>query len=167
MSHYEIERKFLIAMPDAALLRAQNGCAVWKIEQIYLTAQPGETRRIRRVTESGETRYFKTFKRRLTDLSAEEDEGPISQEEYETHRRAADPDRHPVLKTRYRIPYEGQTLEVDIYPFWSDRAILEIELESESQPVHIPDWLRILKEVTADHRYKNVSLAQSVPTDIL
>lgn len=163
--HCEIERKFLIDMPDPQFLRGQMGCAVWDIEQIYLTARPGETRRIRRVTESGETRYYKTFKRRLTDLTAEEDEGGITRQEYEAFQREVDPDRHPIEKTRYRIPCANQMLEIDLYPFWKDRAILEIELDNESQPVHIPDWLHIRKEVTADHRYKNVSLAQTIPDD--
>ena len=149
--HCEIERKYLIAMPDPDFLKSQPGCAVWEIEQIYLTALPGETRRIRRVAEGSENRFYKTFKRRLTALTAEEQEGRISQTDYEAYRRDADPDRHPILKTRYRIPYQSQ--------------ILEIELDSESQPIHIPTWLHVLKEVTADHRYKNVSLAQAVPND--
>ena len=45
--HTEIERKFVIDMPDADFLRAQPGCEEWTIAQTYLTAQPGETRRVR------------------------------------------------------------------------------------------------------------------------
>lgn len=166
-NHCEIERKYLIAMPDADFLRARPGCAVWEIEQIYLTAQPGTTRRVRRVTEAGETRFYKTFKRRRTALTAEEDEGRISAEAYEAYLLESDPALKPILKTRYRIPFEGQTLEFDLYPFWTDRAVLEIELEREDQPVRIPEWVRVLKEVTADYRYKNVSLARETPMDAL
>ena len=32
----EIERKYLIRMPDEAALRAMPGCAVWEIVQTYL-----------------------------------------------------------------------------------------------------------------------------------
>ena len=166
-NHCEIERKYLIVMPDADFLRARPGCAVWEIEQIYLTAQPGTTRRVRRVTEAGETRFYKTFKRRRTALTAEEDEGQISAEAYEAYLLESDPALKPILKTRYRIPFEGQTLEFDLYPFWTDRAVLEIELEREDQPVRIPEWVRVLKEVTADYRYKNVSLARETPMDAL
>lgn len=165
--HCEIERKYLIAPPDAAFLQRQPGCAVWTIEQIYLTAEPGATRRIRRVTENGQDRFYKTFKRRLSDLSAEEDEGLIARDEYESRRLEADPALHPVYKTRYRVPFAGQTLEFDVYPFWNDRAILEIELESESQTPILPEWVRVYREVTADHRYKNVRLAAEVPMDSL
>ena len=90
MAHNEIEMKYLIAMPDAAFLSAQPGCEIWQIEQIYLTAEPGTTRRIRMVSEGGETRYYKTFKRRISAMTAEEDEGLITAEEYEAHREVAE-----------------------------------------------------------------------------
>lgn len=165
--HCEIERKYLIAPPDPAFLKKQSGCVEWRIEQIYLTAEPGTTRRVRRVTEEGQDRFYKTFKRRLSDLSAEEDEGLISRSEYEAYLRQADPRLKPILKTRYRVPFVGQTLEFDVYPFWDDRAILEIELESESQTPVIPDWTLVYRDVTADSRYKNVRLAAQVPMDAL
>lgn len=165
MAHCEIELKYLIAMPDAAWLRAQPGCEIWEIEQIYLAAQPGTTRRIRSVVENGETRYYKTFKRRISALTAEEDEGLISQEEYEAYRMEADPAKNVISKVRYRVPFEGQVLEFDVYPFWTDRAVMEIELESEAQHPKIPGWVKALKDVTADFRYKNVALAEAIPMD--
>ena len=66
--HCEIERKYLLHMPDVPALRAMDGCRVWEIEQIYLVSEPGVTRRIRRVAEQGETRYYRTEKRRLSAL---------------------------------------------------------------------------------------------------
>ena len=65
-------------------------------------------------------------------------------------------------KTRYRIPYEGHILEFDIYPFWDDRAILEIELEHENEGAAIPDYVQIIRDVSADPAYKNRSLAENV-----
>jgi CYTH domain-containing protein len=165
MAHNEIEMKYLIAMPDAAFLSAQPGCEIWQIEQIYLTAEPGTTRRIRMVSEGGETRYYKTFKRRISAMTAEEDEGLITAEEYEAFRAERNPELAAILKTRYRVPYAGQVLEFDVYPFWTDRAVMEIELESEAQTPVIPDWVNVLRDVTADFRYKNVALARAVPMD--
>lgn len=165
MANYEIERKYLIAMPDAEFLASQPGCSVWQIEQVYLTAESGCTRRVRRVVEGGETACYKTFKRRVTALSAEEDEGRISEEQYARYLTERDETKQPILKTRYRVPYENQLLEFDLYPFWTDRAVMEIELESEAQRVFIPEWVKILKEVTDDFRYKNVALASEIPMD--
>ena len=165
MAHHEIEMKYLIAMPDEAMLAQMDGCKVWEIEQIYLTAEPGTTRRVRRVLEDGEERYYKTFKRRISVLTAQEDEGLISREVYEAYCTERNPQLNVILKKRYRIPFAGQTLEFDIYPFWTDRAVLEIELESEEQQTVIPEWVRVLKDVTADFRYKNVALANEIPMD--
>lgn len=164
--HCEIERKYLIGYPDVERLKAQPGCEVWDITQIYLKdGEGGQTRRIRRVLTDGVERFYRTFKRRLTDLSAEEDEGEITPEEYARYGLERDLSRAPILKMRYRVPYRGHVLEYDVYPFWKDRAILEIELESEDEAAEIPDEVRILRDVTGEKAYKNKQLAKRVPMD--
>lgn len=165
-THCEIERKYLIRYPDTANLAALAGCEVWQITQIYLHDGPGgQTRRIRRVEVDGEIRYYRTFKRRLSSLSSEEDEAEIAPSEYDALIRERDLSRQPIIKTRYRVPYAGRTLEFDIYPFWRDRAIMEIELESEDETPHIPEYVRILREVTGEKAYKNRQLAKRVPME--
>ena len=161
--HREIELKYLIRYPDIKTLQAQKGVEQWEIVQIYLTvAGPGETRRIRQVVSGGEIKYYKTFKRRLSDMSNEEDEGEIDQMEYIRLSQEQQPGCKPVGKTRYRIPYQGHVLEFDIYPFWKDRAILEIELEHENEGAALPDYVRVIRDVSADIRYKNRQLAENV-----
>lgn len=159
-AHHETELKFLIQYPDTAMLAAMPGCEVWDICQTYLTCdEPLSTRRVRRVIVNGETHYFRTFKHRLSDLTAREDEGEISAEAYAAYLREADPERRPIIKTRYRIPYEGHTLEFDIYPFWQDQAIMEIELEDESVQPAIPPYVSIIRDVSGDPAYRNHSLS--------
>ena len=161
--HRETELKYLIRYPDIPTLQAQAGVEQWEVVQIYLTVSaPGETRRIRQVVSDGEIKYYKTFKRRISGMSSEEDEGEIDQLEYMRLTREAEPSCKPVYKTRYRIPYMGHTLEFDIYPFWTDRAILEIELDSESEGAAIPEYARIIRDVSADYAYKNRSLAEHI-----
>ena len=161
--HCEIERKYLIRYPDIDTLKAQRGVEQWEIVQIYLTASgPGETRRIRQVVSDGEIKYYKTFKRRLSDLSSEEDEGEIDQMEFIRLSQEVHPACKPLVKTRYRIPYQGHVLEFDIYPFWTDRAIMEIELERENEGAALPDYVQVIRDVSADIAYKNRSLAESV-----
>lgn len=162
--HCEIERKYLIRYPDIAHLEAQPGCEKWEIVQIYLAeTEPGLVRRIRQVTSKGEVKYYKTFKRRLSALSAEEEEGEISQFEYIRFTREGDAGRRPISKVRYRIPYEGHVLEFDVYPFWDDRAILEIELESEEETPQIPEYVQVIRDVSDAPEYKNRMLAAKVP----
>ncbi len=161
----EIERKYLIRCIAHDFLRAQPGCAVWEIEQTYLTAAPGETRRVRRIAENGTVRYALTVKRRLSAMSSEEDEQPIDAARYQALLAEADPARRTIVKTRYRVPSGDQIAEIDSYPFWSDRMVLEIELASEAETPRIPAWVHVVREVTDDPHYKNVSLAAEIPLD--
>ena len=162
----EIERKYLIRMPDVAFLAAMPGCEIWDVEQTYLNRDAdGSSRRIRRIEVGGAVKYIFTHKRRVDEMSCEETEGEISAEEYASLAKQADPERRPVVKRRYRIPYAGQLLEVDVYRFWSDRATLEIELKNEDQQVALPEWLDIVREVTGEDAYKNLNLALHVPME--
>ena len=167
-AHCEIERKYLIRYPDTGLLKSLPGCEVWEITQVYLKdGEDGQTRRIRRVLTGGREKYYRTFKRRLTALSAQEDEGEISREEYERYARERDTRRRPIQKTRYRVPCAGHVLEFDVYPFWTDRAILEIELRSEDEAATIPDYVDVIRDVSGEKAYKNKQLAKQVPMEPL
>ena len=75
----------------------------------------------------------------------------------------ADPALRPIFKTRYAIPYKGRTAEVDLYDFWQDRATVEVELANENESAELPPYLRVIREVSDDKRYKNVNLARELP----
>ncbi len=164
-SHFEIERKFLIAYPDTAALQAMQGCRVRSILQTYLTAPKGETHRVREVREGESVRYIETRKHRVNDLRAVEEERELLAGEYEALLLRADKALAPIAKTRYCIPYAGRTVEVDVYDFWQDRATAEVELGDECEEVRLPPCLRVIRDVTSDKRYKNVNLARELPCD--
>ncbi len=162
----EIERKYLIALPDETSLVCR-GAERWEIVQTYLKSECGVTARVRQVTEGEKKRWYHTEKRRVSDLAAEENEREIDAAEYEDLLRLADESLMPICKCRWRMPYMGHVLEVDIYPFWKKTAVLEIELAGESDTADIPAWISILKDVTGDVRFKNVCLAREVPAEDL
>ena len=72
----------------------------------------------------------------------------------------ADTTKRQIRKTRYCLIYENQYFEIDVYPFWQDKAIAEIELSDENAQVVFPEQIRVIKEVTEDEAYKNASLAR-------
>ena len=79
--HLEIERKYLIAMPDTRALRA--ACShVYEMEQTYLAAAPGVTARVRRRQEGERVEYFYTEKEFRTDRTCVERERTVTEEEY-------------------------------------------------------------------------------------
>ena len=157
---YEIERKYLIAYPDTAWLESLPNCKKVEIIQTYLTAPENEEIRVRQRGADGNFVYFKTIKRMISGLKRVEIETRLSQEEYLSLLMEADPERRPIRKTRYCLTYDGQYFEIDLYPFWDDQAIVEIELSDENADVRFPKEIQIIREVTDDESYKNASLAR-------
>ena len=153
----EIERKFLIPYPNIAELKALPGCAALEIVQTYLC---GGAARVRKSASENGCTYTHTEKRKISELTRIEIEREISEQEYIEHLKAADPAFRPIEKTRLRIPYGGHIFEIDIFPFWQDKAVAEVELKSEDEEIAFPHWLNIMDEVTFDPAYKNVSLAR-------
>ena len=72
----------------------------------------------------------------------------------------ADTSRRQIRKTRYCLSYEGQSFEIDVFPFWNDRAIAEIELRTEEQEITFPGFIKVIREVTGEEEYRNSALAR-------
>lgn len=143
----EIERKFLVVgMPW------RDGGAA--IRQAYLAFGPPVAVRVR---ISGDR----------ANLNLKQATLDISRAEYEYDVPLADAEellRHhcagvPIEKTRYRIPFEGRTWEVDVFEGANEGLVVaEIELEDENAPLALPPWAG--PEVSGDPRYLNTYLAQ-------
>ena len=165
-SEEECERKFLVSYPDLASLDASPFAAKSCIVQTYLLSEANVTERVRRRERNGEVLYTHTVKRRIDRLTSEELETQIDVSQYQDLLRRADPAKMPIEKTRYCILFHGHYFELDVYPFWSDRAIVELELaERSEEALCFPPQFRLIREVTDDVRYKNVRLAIEVPFD--
>ena len=162
----EIERKYLIRMPDVAALCALPGCVVSEIEQTYLPdPAPGATERIRLRRFSDRTEYTHTVKIRLSKVEAREDEETVDEGTYRSLLSRRDPALNTVIKTRYAFPLDGQVYEVDLYPFWTRVAVLETELSDPARTAPIPPFLSVIREVTEDRAYSNRALARRIPPE--
>ena len=171
-SPLEIEYKYLIAYPHIKMLEAQPDYKRQEITQLYLMIPEGDdnvlTRcRIRQIKIGDTTTYIKTFKKKITDMTRVEIESEISCEEFRTLSSYIIEGHSPLSKVRHSFRLNGFTYEVDVFPFWQDRAFLEIEVDSEDVKPPIPSFLSIYKDVTADPRYRNFSLSHTVITEPL
>ncbi len=155
----EIERKFLIEYPDITWLENEPNCQRVEIIQTYLKSDDDEEVRVRQRGSNGHYVYFKTIKRKVSGIKRVEIESRLSQTEYLSLLMEADTSRRQIRKTRYCLTYQGQYFEIDVYPFWTDRAIVEIELSDENAAIVFPKQLKVIKDVTEDEAYKNHSLA--------
>ena len=158
----EIERKFLIEYPDVKWLESLPNCRKVDIIQTYLLARDGDELRVRQRGENGNYIYFKTCKRCIDGMKRVEIEERLSQEEYLRLLMEADPAKRPIRKTRYCLTWDNQYFEIDLYPFWDDKAIAEIELSDENADIRFPAAIKVIREVTDDASYKNAALAGGI-----
>jgi len=145
----EIERKFTIKK-----LPALSNYPYKKLTQAYLNTDP--VIRIRREDND----YFFTYKGKGL-LAREEYNLPLNKESFEHLLPKAD--GLIISKTRYLIPYEKYTIELDV--FEGDLAPLimaEVEFASEEEAHAFipPAWF--LEDVTQDKRYHNSNLSKGI-----
>lgn len=157
---FEIERKFLIEYPDIKWLESIPNCQRIEMIQTYLKSANGDEVRVRQRGMDGSYIYFLTTKRKISERKRVEIERRLSKDEYLKLLMDADTSRRQIRKTRYCLTYQNQYFEIDVYPFWKDQAIAEIELSDEEMEVQFPEQIRVIKEVTDDASYKNASLAK-------
>ena len=163
----EIERKFVIAMPDVSTLAKIDGYSSSDIDQTYLTSAPHVTRRVRARSYSDHTVYTETKKVRIDKMSAFEDEREITESEYAAMLQEIAPGTVTLHKTRHTFPCVGRTVEIDIYPDWQRSCILEVELESEEEELILPDFINVIKEVTGDKGYSNAAMSRKFPEELI
>ena len=159
---YEVERKYLIEYPDIKWLDKNPKCQKIEIIQTYLNSSPNEEIRIRQRGLNGNYIYFQTTKKTVSGLKRVEIEKRLSQEEYLKLLMEADTTRKQIRKTRYCLMYKNQYFEIDVYPFWNDKAIAEIEISNENSEIIFPKEIKVIKEVTEEEQYKNKELAKLI-----
>ena len=149
----EIEKKYLVKNVPRELEEYPHD----EIEQAYLCTYP--TLRIRKKGH----KYIFTYKNKVSGAAdklnvADEIEAELDFEAYEHLFNKAD--GHPVRKTRYRIPYAGKTIELDV--FHGDHrglVLAEVEFDSieEGESFIPPEWFG--EDVSGDIRFTNAYMA--------
>lgn len=153
------KRKYLIETPDIDLLSEKYGAQAVEMMQTYLVpVNPKAERRVRQQRSGDGYMYFYTEKRRSDDGTAWVTERPIGEKQYVALLMESDMGLHSVRKTKHRFSYAGRRMEIDIYPFSRDRAVL-FAYGSTAATEKLPPELKVIKEVTGDADYKNRRLA--------
>ena len=151
--------KYLIAMPALDTLIERYGAVPTEMMQTYLTAaNPLAERRVRQQKNGTEYLYFYTEKRIGEDGKRWVTERPISEKEYIRYLMESDLTLRSVRKTKYRFHCAGRAMEIDVYPFSAERAILFV-YGGEDGDAALPRELKVLRNVTGDPEYKNRRLA--------
>lgn len=156
--NFEIERKFLIKYPNEELLKTIPRSNKTEIFQTYLLYKGGNLR-VRKRGVGKTFTYTKTLKKDVSPLTREEYEDEITCQEYENLLKQANPAYKTLHKYRWAVPFGAFIYEIDLYPFWTDLAIMEVEIESENTIITEPPFVHIIRDVTLDRRYSNKNMA--------
>jgi adenylate cyclase len=149
--HQEIERKFLVKHPPPGWKQMRRS----HIAQGYLPVadEDLEIRLRRRDTKHGITIKRGHGRSRL------EEEIPIPKATFRSLWPLTRTAR--IAKWRYEIPWNGRTVEMDVY-LGSHRGLITAEIEFDSvaasRSFHAPEWLG--REITGNRQYTNQSLAR-------
>ncbi len=161
----EIERKYIISMPDFEVLKSQRDYSVSEILQIYLASEQGVTHRVRKRVFCDRTSYTETKKIRLDKMSAIEDEHEISPSEFDKLSQNIKEGTMPLAKVRHTFILENFCFEIDVYPEWKHTCIMEVELDRADTRVELPSFIRVIDEVTGNKAYTNFSMSKSFPEE--
>lgn len=145
----EIERKFTVKeLPDLTQYPSA------RIIQAYLNTDP-----VIRIRKEG-NEYYMTYKGKGL-LVREEYNLPLNEESF--YHLLPKADGFVIKKTRYKIPYESYTIELDLFEDELSALILaEVEFDSEEEANAFtpPEWF--LEDVTMDTRYHNSNLSKGI-----
>jgi CYTH domain-containing protein len=148
----EIERKFLLKTLPPDLGRREGA----SIEQGYLAVEPhGFQVRLRK---KGETAFL-TVKGEPNGYARQETEVELSSAQFETLWPLTAGRR--LRKTRYEIPFEKWTVEIDVYGGCNQGLVVaEVEFESEEEAHRFapPGWFA--QDVSGEAAYSNRNLAR-------
>lgn len=155
----EIERKFLVQLPVCELKEVRSDISI--LQTYLIDGHNGSQRRVRRITDNGNTVYVYTEKIFYTPMTRKETEYEISESDYARLIKEAKTEIAPVNKRRISFNYRDQLFELDIYPFSDSFAIMELELSRPDQEIFFPEFINIIKEVTGVDSYSNSALANA------
>lgn len=165
MKNLEIERKYLIKMPDLIQLEKLSS-KVLKITQTYIgKTENGFNGRIRKIVSNENTKYMLTLKKRVVGITRQENEYEIDKETYDNLLKRKQNETRTIEKTRYCINENGFVYEIDIYSFWNKIATMEIELENENIVPPIPDFVQIIEDVSENGNFTNFRLSINIPDE--
>lgn len=159
----EIEDKFLLQYFNPEKLKKYGvKTEAVEIEQNYLLSDvPNEEERVRMRSWFDSHSFFHNTKIKSSDHPEGrlESDRHIDSKLYLNLLRRKDHTKRSIKKTRYHFLYEGQYFEADVFQNQHEGLfILERERGLDS-PTNLPNFLKVVKEITGDSAYSNYALA--------
>ena len=151
-----VEKKYLISMPDVEQLMKNKQCRKVHVKQHYIideTRQEKEKIVLRR--ENNKNFYYKVVKKNKVKYS-----NSITADKYINKLEDENKKFYHIHKDRYYYIFDSRCIKIDVFPFWKDKAILEVDILNDRENIKFPKFVNIIEDVTDNEAYKNYYLAE-------
>ena len=151
-----VEKKYLISMPDVDQLMKNKQCRKVHVKQHYVideTRQEKEKIVLRR--ENNKNFYYKVVKKNNVKYS-----NSITADKYINKLEDETKKFYHIYKDRYYYIFDSRCIKIDVFPFWKDKAILEVDILNDRENIKFPKFVNIIEDVTDNEAYKNYYLAE-------
>lgn len=160
-SPMEERRRYLVEVPEDAV--ASMRFRKVEIMQTYLPSDGDKEVYVRQRGIDGEFSFTKTVYYDTRDpASSIELESRIEGDEYAKSLIAADSRMAQIRKNRYcYVDQDRHYLKIDFYYGTPGYALLEAEVRNKNDKVNLPDWAKVVREVTNDPRFSNYEISRT------
>ena len=162
-SPHETYRKYLIEVDDGLLerVRSEANYSTSHIIQHYLRSDGGYERRIRMRERDDGIMYIYTEANYISGNERVKVDRVLTERQYKDFFHQIDPELNVIDKTRYSFIHDKLFYKLDVFNFDTSRGILSVDQPADGHDVVLPDYIKVIKEVTDDKNYKNYYLAKS------
>ncbi len=160
---HEKYEKYLIEVDDELLerIKSEANYSTGHIIQHYLRSDDGYERRIRMRERDDGIMYIYTEANYISGNERVKVDRVLTEKQYKDYFHQVDPELNVIDKKRYSFIHDKLFYKLDVFDFDTSKGILSVDTPSEDCDVKLPDYIKVVKEVTDDKNYKNYYLAKS------
>ncbi len=159
----EVFKKYLVEVNDEVLnkVKLEKNPSYVHILQHYLLSSPQIEKRIRRREKDGNTLYYYSEATMLTSNKRIKRDRIISERQYIDYSVEIDPTLNMIDKERYGFIFNEHFFKLDVFSFDKSKGLLSVQIPNENEKIVLPDYFKVIKDVSEDKNYKNYFLAKS------
>lgn len=155
--------KYLIEVNDNVVseMSKEHNYLVSHIVQNYLSSTSGIERRIRKRERQDSILYSYSEARYLSTHERVKSDRVLSERQYYDYLNEIDKTLYTIDKERYSFINKDNFYKLDVFSFDKNKGILSVQVKDGDKQIEIPDYIKVIKDVTDDVNYKNYYLAKS------
>ena len=159
----EVFKKYLVEVNDEVLekVKAETNPINVHIVQHYLKSITGNERRIRQRTKNGSTLYYYSEAQAISTNERIKTDRILSEREYFNYMAEADPELGVIDKERYSFIHNNHFFKLDVFDFDESKGLLNLQISGDEE-FEIPEYFKVIKDVSDNPHYKNYHLAKAL-----